>query len=154
MSVLPCWYLESPREYGEAYYAQHQLAQPLCKIGLTFLLCTGAVQVGAVHNRNHVSIMHRYPPAPWYHCPQLVLKNRKDIHSVPVIWSTSGPSKIDHIAEMKIFPKFQIRENIFQRPYNWNKAKKTIYPKTIYPKTGTECITINIVKGPISLPCL
>ena len=70
-----CWWhllvKVHPVRRGEAYYAQPQLAQPLCKIGVTFLLCTGAVRVGAVHNRNHVSIMHRYPPAPWYHCPHL-----------------------------------------------------------------------------------
>ena len=28
-----------------------------------------------------------------------------DIHSVPDIWFTSGPAKIDFVAEMTIFPK-------------------------------------------------
>ena len=41
------------------------------------------------------------------------------------------PAKMDHIAEMTLFPKFHVRENVIQRPNNRTKAKKTIYPKTI-----------------------
>ena len=46
------------------------------------------------------------------------IKFKFNIPSVPDIRSMSGPANIDHIAEMTIFPKFHIRENIFQRPYN------------------------------------
>ena len=58
----------------------------------------------------------------------------KNIHVHSDIWSTSGPGKIDHIAEKTIFPKFHITENVFQRPNNRNGAKKIIYPKTIKPE--------------------
>ena len=40
-----------------------------------------------------------------------------NIHSVMDKWSTSGPANIDHIAEMTLFLKFHIMENVFQRPY-------------------------------------
>ena len=44
----------------------------------------------------------------------------------------SGPAKIDYIAEMTIFPKFHIRENIFQRPYNRKKPKRPCNRNRVY----------------------
>ena len=49
------------------------------------------------------------------------------------------PGKVDHIAKMTIYPKNSVLKSHW--PYNWNKTKKTIYPKTIYPKPGVVVIS-------------
>ena len=44
--------------FGEAYFAQQQLAQPLCKIGVTFLFGTASTHIAPVQDRHNIPILH------------------------------------------------------------------------------------------------
>ena len=52
---------------------------------------------------------------------------------------------MDYIAEMTIFPKFHIRENIFQRPYNRKKPKRPYNRNRVYNEVRKQT-KINVKK--------